>query len=70
MVLNLLPILPLDGGRITASLLPMSLARPHSQLENCGMFIVIGLLVTGVLSKIMSPLMDIVLGLTSKLFGI
>lgn len=70
MVLNLLPILPLDGGRITASLLPMSLARPYSQLENYGMFIVIGLLVTGVLSKIMSPLMDIVLGLTSKLFGI
>jgi hypothetical protein len=34
------------------------------------MFIVIGLLVTGVLSKIMSPLMEIVLGLTSKLFGI
>jgi Zn-dependent protease len=70
MVLNLLPILPLDGGRITASLLPMSLARPYSQLENYGMFIVIGLLVTGVLSKIMSPLMEIVLGLTSKLFGI
>jgi Zn-dependent protease len=70
MVLNLLPILPLDGGRITASLLPISLARPYSQLEQYGMFIVIGLLATGVLSKIMGPLMEIVLNLTSKLFGI
>ncbi len=70
MVLNLLPILPLDGGRITASLLPMSLARPYSQLEQYGMFIVIGLLATGVLSKIMGPLMEFVLNLTSKLFGI
>jgi Zn-dependent protease len=70
MVLNLLPILPLDGGRIAASLLPMSLARPYSQLEQYGMFIVIGLLVTGILSKIMGPLLDIVLGVTSKLFGI
>jgi Zn-dependent protease len=70
MVLNLLPILPLDGGRITASLLPMNLARPYAQLENYGMFIVIGLLVTGVLTKIMTPLMDFVLGVTAKLFGI
>ncbi len=70
MVLNLLPILPLDGGRIAVSLLPMSLARPYSQLENYGMFIVIGLLATGVLSKIMRPLMDFVLGITSTLFGI
>jgi Zn-dependent protease len=70
MVLNLLPILPLDGGRIAASLLPMNLARPYAQLENYGMFIVIGLLVTGVLTKIMTPLMDFVLGVTAKLFGI
>jgi Zn-dependent protease len=70
MVLNLLPILPLDGGRITVSLLPMSLARPYAQLEQYGMFIVIGLLATGILSQIMSPLMGIVLGITSTIFGI
>jgi Zn-dependent protease len=70
MVLNLLPILPLDGGRIAVSLLPMTLARTYSQTEQYGMFIVIGLLATGILSKIMGPLMEIVLTLTSKLFGI
>ncbi|MGB8338518.1 MAG: site-2 protease family protein [Burkholderiales bacterium] len=69
MVLNLLPILPLDGGRIAASLLPVSLARPYSQLENYGMFIVIALLVTGVLGKIMEPLMMALLQITSRLFG-
>ncbi|MGB8855699.1 MAG: site-2 protease family protein [Burkholderiales bacterium] len=70
MVLNLLPILPLDGGRIAVSLLPMSLARPFAQLEQYGMFIVMGLLITGVLTRIMGPLMEIVLNITSNLFGI
>jgi Zn-dependent protease len=70
MVLNLLPILPLDGGRIAVSLLPMSLARPYAQLENYGMFIVMGLLVTGILGRVMEPLMNFVLGLTSSVFGI
>jgi Zn-dependent protease len=70
MVLNLLPILPLDGGRIAVSLLPMSLARPYSETEKYGMFVVMALLVTGVLSKIMGPLMEIVLTLTSTLFGL
>jgi Zn-dependent protease len=70
MVLNLLPILPLDGGRIAVSLLPMNLARPYAKLENYGMFIVMGLLVTGILGRVMEPLMNFVLGLTSSVFGI
>ncbi len=70
MVLNLLPILPLDGGRILASLLPMNLARPYSQMEQYGMYVVLGLLVTGILGRIMLPLMDLVLQFTSRIFGI
>src|SRR3954469_24657744 len=41
MVLNLLPILPLDGGRIAVSLLPHSLAVPFSRTERYGFVVVI-----------------------------
>ncbi|WXG51479.1 MAG: site-2 protease family protein [Candidatus Sedimenticola sp. (ex Thyasira tokunagai)] len=57
MVLNLMPILPLDGGRILNSLLPPPrLAYQFSRLEPFGMFIIIGLLMTGVLGKVLWPL--------------
>src|SRR5207249_9992223 len=44
MALNLLPILPLDGGRIAVSLLPHSLAVSYSRFEPYGFMIVILLL--------------------------
>lgn len=42
---NLLPIPPLDGGRIVVGLLPLSLAITWARLERFGILIVIGLLV-------------------------
>ncbi len=56
MVLNLLPILPLDGGRILNSLLPPRLALVFSRMEPYGLIIIVGLLLTGLLSKVMLPL--------------
>lgn len=44
MVLNLLPLLPFDGGRIVAGLLPGPLSYKFSKLEGYGFFILIGLL--------------------------
>ncbi len=52
MVLNLLPILPLDGGRVLAGLLPPRLGWNFSRLEPYGLFIVIGLLIAGLLEYI------------------
>lgn len=43
-VLNLLPLPPLDGGRIAVSLLPRSLAMPLARTERYGLFILIGFL--------------------------
>ena len=57
MALNLLPIPPLDGGRIAVSLLPHSLATPYSRLEPYGFFVVIILLATGILYDMMLPIL-------------
>ncbi|WP_373975124.1 site-2 protease family protein [Chitinibacter sp. SCUT-21] len=65
MVLNLLPLPPLDGGRILVSLLPNHLAYKVSRIEPYGFFILIGLLVTGLLSTILSPFMHAVMSLVS-----
>jgi Zn-dependent protease len=54
---NLLPILPLDGGRVLFSLLPHQLAWQYGRIEPFGLFIVIALLATGVLSTLIAPMM-------------
>ena len=65
MVLNLLPLPPLDGGRVLTGLLPGPLAYKFSRIEPYGFFILIGLLVTGVLGAVMWPLLSACLLYTS-----
>jgi Zn-dependent protease len=60
MVLNLLPLPPLDGGRIAVSLLPNQLAYKYAQIERYGFIILLLLLATGVLSLLMSPFIHFV----------
>ena len=68
MVLNLLPLPPLDGGRIAVGLLPNQLAYRFAQIEPYGFIILIVLLVSGVLSQIMTPLIHLSISLISWLF--
>jgi Zn-dependent protease len=56
MFLNLLPILPLDGGRIVASLLPTRAAWRYAKLEPWGIPLLLVLLVTNGLSFLLKPL--------------
>jgi Zn-dependent protease len=42
-VFNLIPLPPLDGGRIVTGILPMSLARKYAQIERYGLFVFVGL---------------------------
>ncbi len=60
MVLNLLPLPPLDGGRIAVSLLPHGLARQFAQLERYGFIILMALLFTGILGNILDPIISAV----------
>ena len=43
-VFNLLPLPPLDGGRIAVGLLPLGIARPLARMERFGLFVIIGVL--------------------------
>ena len=70
MVLNLFPLPPLDGGRIAVSLLPMPLALKFSRLESWGFPILLLLLFTGVLGKVLRPLIDGVAWGIASLVGI
>jgi len=58
MLLNLLPILPLDGGRIVASLLPSRIAWGYAKLEPLGFPILLVLLFTSVLGVILAPMVN------------
>jgi Zn-dependent protease len=58
MFLNLLPILPLDGGRIVASLLPTRAAWRYAKLEPWGIPVLLVLLVTNGLTFLLQPLIQ------------
>jgi Zn-dependent protease len=70
MMLNLIPLPPLDGGRVLVGLLPGPFAYKVSRIEPYGFFILLGLLFTGILWNILWPLVDILLTGLVGLVGI
>jgi len=69
-VLNLIPILPLDGGRVLASLLPNKASAAYQGTERYGMIILILLIFTGVLGTIMNPLVYLGVNSIYSIFGL
>ena len=69
-VLNMLPIPPLDGGRVAVGLLPPRASYSLSQVEPYGMWILVGLLATGLLSPIIRPGINLVVQLVTTLVGL
>lgn len=69
MALNLLPIPPLDGGRIAVSLLPHPLAWKFARVEPWGFPILLLLLFTGILGGILGPVIGLLRLLVATLFN-
>jgi Zn-dependent protease len=59
-VFNLLPIPPLDGGRVLVGLVPPQLGTRLEKIEPFGLFIVIGLSVFGLLGWLFNPVFHLV----------
>ncbi len=65
MLFNLLPIPPLDGGRMLTGILPPKLGWKLSQIEPYGLIVLVGLLATGLLPRVIGPLLQ---GLNQGIF--
>ena len=60
MVLNLIPIPPLDGSRVVASLLSPKAALLYNRVEPFGFFILVILIFTNVLTAVLAPPADFI----------
>lgn len=69
MVVNLIPIPPLDGSRVLASFLPPRLALVLDRIEPYGFMILIVLMMSKTLSVILNPLISAVLSCVNQLFA-
>jgi Zn-dependent protease len=70
MSLNLLPIPPLDGGRVLSGLLPNRWSAVLDLIEPYGLFILVGLLVSGLLGQVLWPIIGIVSMILSPMAGL
>ncbi|TAK90050.1 MAG: site-2 protease family protein [Burkholderiaceae bacterium] len=70
MALNLLPLPPLDGGRIVFSLLPNRLAWQYGKIEPYGMIIMLALFALNVLPVLMRPLMGLGMRIVQFFIGV
>lgn len=70
MLLNLLPLPPLDGGRIAVSLLPHALAWRFARIERFGFVILLALMFMGGLNLILTPLLRSFLFFIKTLFSL
>jgi len=70
LVLNLIPIPPLDGSRVVSSLLPPKPALVYSRIEPFGFLILLGLIFLGLLGKVLLPIVTILGGTILGWFGL
>ncbi len=70
MVLNLIPVPPLDGGRVLTGMLPNRQAARFAALEPYGLMIVLALLMTGVLGRLLLPAIGLLNEILLTLVGL
>lgn len=69
MVLNLLPIPPLDGSRVVSRFLPAPMAWRYNQLEPYGLLVVLALILTGVWASVFMPLVGAIYSIMASVIG-
>lgn len=69
-VFNMMPIPPLDGGRVLSGLLPPRAAMSFDRIEPFGMMIIIALLLSGLLWQVVGPIVGAVIGFFVALSGL
>lgn len=70
MVLNLFPIPPLDGGRIMVGMLKPAMALKYARIEPYGIWILLALIFTGVLGKLLWPVVGLLQTMLHSLVGV
>lgn len=70
MVFNLLPLPPLDGGRILSGITPPSISDMINRIEPYGFFILIGLIAIGALQPILEPMIVFTIKMLQPLFNL
>lgn len=70
MVLNLIPVPPLDGGRVLAGVLPDRYSHALARIEPYGLFIIFGLLALGFLGRLVSGPLQFFQSLIEKIVGL
>lgn len=70
MVLNLIPIPPLDGGRVLSGVLPDNLSMALAKIEPYGLFIIFGLLALGVLRFLLEGPLSFFQSIITKFVGL
>ena len=69
-VFNLLPIPPLDGGRIAVALLPQQYGQALASIEPYAFFVILLLVMTKLLSALMMPFVTLIVKIVALFFGI
>ena len=70
MILNLIPVPPLDGSRVVAGFLPDPLAWKYSRIEQYGLLVLLALMATGILGRILGPPAAMLEEAIYRLFGL
>ena len=68
-VFNMVPIPPLDGGRVLLEILPYNMAQKYSQIEPYGFYILLGLMFTGIINVFVAVPMHLLRGLLAGIAG-